>query len=148
MTAMWVSIASWVCKMAGKFVNATQNNQMYVEDVKKLHKVLLPSGDSVPISPREDESEEWVPFTLFGNLPLDLPYGSAIETSVSGPLGVRGAGCYSLSQISNRIEDKLVEFFQLPSLQSPVERLAYFPAILPKLDIVLIVGHRVLDGRV
>ena len=126
-------------------MNNKQDNRTHVEDVKELDKVLLPSGDFVLISLRENESDEWVSFTLFDHLPLDLCHGSAIETSVSGPLGVRSAGYYSRSQISNRIEDKLVEFFQLPSIQSRVERFAHFTAILPKLDVVLIVGHSVLD---
>ena len=53
----------------------------------------------------------------------------------------------SRSQIPNRIEDGLVEFLRCSPLQSLVEGLAYIGASLPKFDVVLAVGHRVLGGR-
>ena len=49
-------------------------------------------------------------------------------------------------QISNRVKDGLVEFVQPFPLQSSVEDLTYTPAVPPKLDILLVAGHSVLNG--
>jgi hypothetical protein len=51
------------------------------------------------------------------------------------------------SQLSDRIENGLIELVQLPPLQFPVEYLTYISTSLPEVDVILIVGHRVLDGR-
>jgi hypothetical protein len=50
----------------------------------------------------------------------------------------------SRSQISNRIEDGLVEVIQLSPLQPSVKRLTHIGASLAKVDVVLIIGHRIL----
>ena len=52
----------------------------------------------------------------------------------------------SRGQISNRIEDGLGEFIQPSSLQSPVEGFTYTGARSPKLKVILVVGHRILDN--
>ena len=52
----------------------------------------------------------------------------------------------SHSQLSDSTEHGSVEFFQLSPVQSPVQGLTHFTAGPPKIDVVLIVGHRVLDG--
>ena len=52
----------------------------------------------------------------------------------------------SRGQISNRIEDGRVEFVRPFSPQSPVEDFAHISASPPKLDVILIVCHRVLGG--
>ena len=52
--------------------------------------------------------------------------------------------CASRGQIPNRIEDALVESIRLSPLQPPVEFLAHIGASLPKLDVILTVGHRIL----
>ena len=51
----------------------------------------------------------------------------------------------SRSQTSDRIDEWLVEFIQSSPLQSPVECLTNISASPSKFEIVLIVGHRVLD---
>lgn len=56
-------------------------------------------------------------------------------------------GFGSRGQISDRIEDGLVEFVQSSPLQSPVEYLAHISAVPAEVDIVLPVRHRVLDRR-
>ena len=56
----------------------------------------------------------------------------------------RGSG--SQSQISYPIEDGLVEFVHSSPLQSPVEYLTHVTADPPKVDIVLVVGHRILES--
>ena len=50
------------------------------------------------------------------------------------------------SQGPNRTEDGVVQFIRSPPLQPLVERFAYFGASLTKLDVFLIVGHRVLEN--
>jgi hypothetical protein len=53
----------------------------------------------------------------------------------------------SRSQISNRVEDGLVEFVQPFPVQSPVKYLTHITAVPSKVDIVLIVCHGVLNGH-
>jgi hypothetical protein len=52
----------------------------------------------------------------------------------------------SRSQISNRIEDGLIKFVRSLPLQPPVEYLTHIPAIPPQINVILVVGHGVLDG--
>jgi hypothetical protein len=56
--------------------------------LKDPDKVLLPSCNLVLIVLGQNKSEDSVPFTSFDNLLLHLCQGSAIETLVSGSLGV------------------------------------------------------------
>jgi hypothetical protein len=53
----------------------------------------------------------------------------------------------SRSQLSDRIEDGLIELVQLSSLQFPVEYLECITASPPEVEVILVVGHRVLDRR-
>ena len=124
-------------------VNRTKRT--HVEDVKDPDKVLLPRSNFILVTFGEDESVDRIPFTLFDDLPLDLDQSSAIE-DVGKRIAVR-AHCQpgSRSQPSNRIENRLVELFQLPSLQFPVEHLAHISASPPEVDEILIIGHRVLE---
>ena len=64
----------------------------YVEDVKDLDKVLLPSGNLVLVSLREDKPEGCVPFTVLDDLPLDIRHSSVIKQLVGGLLGMRITG--------------------------------------------------------
>ena len=50
----------------------------HVKYVKDSDKVLLPSGNLVLVTLRENESGDRPPFTLLGDLPLDLGHGSGI----------------------------------------------------------------------
>ena len=50
----------------------------------------------------------------------------------------------SRSQISDRVEDRLVEFVQLFPLQSSVEYLTYIPAVPSEVNVVLVVDQSVL----
>jgi hypothetical protein len=126
--------------------NSLRINQTHVENLKDPSKVLLPSGDLVLIALRKDEPVDCISLTLFIELPLNSGHDCTIERLVSESLGVRIAALAHFGQISNRVKDGLVEFFQSSPLQSPVERLTYTGAGLPKIDVILIVGHRVLDG--
>ena len=47
--------------------------------MKESDKVLLPNGNFVLISLRENESEGCIPFTPLDDLPLDLRHGPAIK---------------------------------------------------------------------
>ena len=108
-------------------------------------KVLLPRSNFVLITFGEDESVDRIPFALPDDLPLDLCQGSAIEKFRERNCF---GGCYrsgSRSQLSNRFEDGLIELIQLSSLQFPVEYLAYIATSPPKVNVLLIVRHRVLD---
>jgi hypothetical protein len=67
-------------------------DRTYIEDLKDPHKVLLPTRNLVFVVLGEDESEDCTPFTPLDDLPLHLHQSSAIETSVSGSLGVRITG--------------------------------------------------------
>ena len=119
-------------------------NRAHVEDLKDPDEILLPSRDLILVVLGEDESEDRPPFTPFCDPPLNLRQGPTIERSVNGLLGVfRCSG--SRSQGPNRTEDGLVQFIRPSPLQSLVERLAYFTASLPNFNVILIVGHRVLD---
>ena len=124
-----------------------RTDQTHVEDVKDLHKILLPSSNLVLITFGKDESVDRIPFTLLDNIPLDLGQSSAIE-NVNKWITLH-AHCRSgsRSQPSDGIEDGLVELIQLSSLQFPVEYLTYIATGPPKVDEILIVGHRVLDRR-
>jgi hypothetical protein len=53
----------------------------------------------------------------------------------------------SRSQVSNRIEDGLVEFVQPFPIQSPVKYLTHVTAVPSKVDVILIVGPGVLCER-
>ena len=106
--------------------------------------VLFPSRDLVLVALREDKSQYRIPFTALGDLPLDLRYGSAIETSVSGLPAIPCRQPGLPSQIPNRIQDGPGESILLSPLQSPIEYLTYITAHPPKVDVILIVGHRVL----
>jgi hypothetical protein len=122
-------------------------DRTYVEDVKKPDEVQPPSGNLVPITLRKNEPGDRVSFPLFHNLGLNFRHGSVVEKSISGPVRCMHYWSGSRSKISNRIENRLVEFIQSSPLQSSVEYLAYITASLSKLDVVPIVGHRVLDKR-
>ena len=111
--------------------------------MKNPHKVLLPSRNLILVALRVEKSGGRVSFTPLDNLPLDLSYGSAIETLVSGV--VRGGFLSdSRGQLSDCPKYRSAEFFQSPPIHSPVESLTYFTASPPKVDVILIVGHRVL----
>jgi hypothetical protein len=115
--------------------------------VKDPKKFLLPSSYLVLIALREDKSEDYVSFALLAHVPLHLDHGSAVGTLVSGLVARRPhRWSDSRSQISDRIEGGLVEFVQLFPLQSPMEHFAHITAIPPKVDVILIVGHCVLDS--
>ena len=121
-------------------------DQTHVKDVKNPDKVLVPSSNLVLVAFGEDESVNGIPFTPLDDLPLDLGQSSAIENVSSWvTLGARHRPG-SLSELSNRTEDGLVELIQLPSLQLPVEYLTHVTANPAKVDVVLIVGHSVLEG--
>lgn len=77
--------------------------------MKDPDKVLLPSSNLVLIALREDESGGCISFTLLDDLRLYLGHSSAIETLESRLPGVRITRSGSHSQISNRIENGLVE---------------------------------------
>jgi hypothetical protein len=51
----------------------------------------------------------------------------------------------SRSQISNCIEDRLVELVRPLPLQPPVEYFTYTPTIPPEVNVIFIVGHHVLE---
>ena len=59
--------------------------------MKDPNKVLIPSGNLVFVTLREEESGESTPFTPLDDLPLNLGHGPVIETSVNGlrSLGMR-----------------------------------------------------------
>ena len=78
----------------------------------------------------------WIPATVLGSRSISKWNTRRVEYW-SG----------SRSQIPNRVEDRLVEFIQLSPLQSPVEHLTYITASPSKFDVILIVGHGVLDTR-
>ena len=61
--------------------------------MKEPGEVLPPTGVDLALVPlpEDDESEYPGPFTSLGDPLLDLGYGSAIETSMSGSLSARGS---------------------------------------------------------
>ena len=116
-----------------------------MEHLKDLRESLPPSGNLVLIVLCGDDPGSCTRLTQLEDLPPDLGHGPAIETSVSGSVGIRIQCCGSRSQTSNRIEDGLVELIRLSPIQSQVECLTYTSASPPKLNIIPIFGHRVLD---
>jgi hypothetical protein len=52
--------------------------------MKNPIELQLPTGDCFLVVPRMEKSTDRVPFALFDDLPLDLPYGS-VAGSVSYP---------------------------------------------------------------
>jgi hypothetical protein len=69
-------------------------NRTNVKDMKNPEKVPIPSGNLVLVALCEDKPSERGPFSLLGNLLLDLGHGSVVETLMSGfsSLGERTAG--------------------------------------------------------
>ena len=60
----------------------------------------------------------------------------------------RGHWCFGLrGKISDGIEDGLSELIHASPFQSPIECLAYASARPPELDVILVVGHRILEDR-
>jgi hypothetical protein len=88
----------------------SRTDRTYIEDLKDPHKVLLPTRDLILVVLGEDESEDCTPLTPLDDLPLHLYQGSAIETSVSGSLGVPITGFGSRIQVPDCIKDGLVDF--------------------------------------
>ena len=94
-----------------------------------------------------DESGGHIPFALLEDLPLNLGQGSAIE-GISKWIAQQTRRQFGLrSQTSNRLEDGLIELIQSSTFQSPIERLTYISTSTPKLDVILIVGYRILGRR-
>ena len=122
-------------------------NKTHVEDVEDPKEVLLPSHNLVFITLGMEESGGHVPFTLLDNLPLDLAQGSVIEGISKWTVQNAHRWFDSRSQTSDRFEDGLVELIQSSAFQSPVERLTYISTSPPKVDIILIVGYRILGRR-
>ena len=91
-------------------------NRTYVEDVKDPDKILLPRSNLTLIALGEDESVYHTPFTMLDDLPLDLGQGSATDNvgKCNSRRGNYQSG--SRSQLSDRIEDGLVELIQFPPL--------------------------------
>ena len=123
---------------------SNRSEKTYVEDVKDSDEVLLPSSNLALIALGKDESMCYVPFTLLDDVFLYFGQGSAVK-DVGKYLGQRsyyrtGSRC----QLSNCIEDRLFELIQSSSLQLPVEYLTNITAGTPKVEVILIVGHRVL----
>ena len=123
---------------------ANISSRTYVEDVKNPDEVLLPCSNPVLIALGEDKSMYRIPFALIDDLPLDIGQSSIIE-NVGKYISWRGHYRNgSRSQLRNRVEDGLVKLIQSPSLQFSVEYLAYISASPSKVDVILIVSHRVL----
>ena len=108
---------------------------------------MLPSCNLVFIILRVDEPDNHIPFILLVNLPLDLGQGSAVEDISKWTAQRDNWWAGSRSQTTNCIEEWLVELIQSSPFQSLVECLAHISASPPKVDVVPIVGHRVLDRR-
>ena len=110
--------------------------------------VLFPSRDLVLVALSKDESQHCIPFTALDDLLLYLRHGSAIKTLASGLLTVSCRYSGLPGEISDCIQDSPGESIRLPPLQPPVEYLAYIAAGPPKVDVILVIGHRVLERDV
>ena len=115
--------------------------------MKNPDKVLIPARNLILISLRENEPDHCFSFTLLIHILLNLDHGSATvvvsKWIICSPYPSSG----SRSKVSNRVKDRLVEFIQSFPLQSPVEYLTYVPAIPSKVNVILVVGHSILEGR-
>jgi hypothetical protein len=71
--------------------------------MKDSDKILVPGSDLILVALREDEPEDYIPFTLLIHLPLHIGYGSA--TDIIGKWITRRSHrrSGSRSQIPNRI---------------------------------------------
>lgn len=93
-----------------------------------------------------EEPGNGVALTVFGDLSLDLR-NSSTTSSVGKPPPVRAAGS-TLNlrrQLTYRLARGPTEVAESLPTHSPIERSAYIDAGQPKVDIILIAGHRILD---
>ena len=60
----------------------------HMKDLKDPGEVPVPTRDRIFVRLRMQTTRDRMPFTLFDDLLLDLGHRPAIETLVSGPLGV------------------------------------------------------------
>ena len=111
--------------------------------MKDPDEVLVPCSDLILVVLRENEPEDCVPFALLADLPLHIGDGSGIDKWIAQRHLRLSSG--SRSQIPNRIQDGLVELVQLFPLQPSMEYLTHVTAIPPKVDIIPVVGHCVLN---
>ena len=88
---------------------ATPRETTHVEDMKNSDKILFPTCNLILVAFGEDESVDCTPFSLLGDLPLHLVHGPAV--GAWGKYTARRKDCRpgSRSQLSNCIEDRLVE---------------------------------------
>ena len=77
--------------------------------MKNPEKVLLPSSNPVLVGFGEGESVERVPFSLLNGLPLDFCQSSTIGINCKWITLRAHCRSDSRSQLSNRIEDRLIE---------------------------------------
>ena len=67
---------------------ANVTDRTYIEYVKDPDKVIPPNRNLVLIGLCVEDSGGYIAFTLLGDPPLNFGHGSAIKTSVSGPLNL------------------------------------------------------------
>ena len=120
-------------------------NRTHIEHVKNPDKILLPTRNLVLITLRMDEPGEWIPFIVLDYLPLNLGHSSTVEDISEWITRYVHYWSGSRSKMSNCVEEGLTELVQSSALQFPVEDLAHIAARPPKVDVILVVGHRVLD---
>ena len=80
----------------------------YVKYVKYPTEILPPSGDSVFVAIRVEESRCCVSFALLGDIILNASHGPDVETLVSELLGVRDGGSthvvsWSIAESTDRL---------------------------------------------
>ena len=107
-TVMWLLVAPWrtagpagsvftgSASWEGEVSNGNHSNDSaHIKDLKNILEVRPPADDRLFISPRMEMPTDHVPFTPLAELPLNIPYGPAIES-----ITMSDSRCVSLVQLT------------------------------------------------
>ena len=106
--------------------------------------MVPPSGELVLIVLRVETLGNPSPLFVLDGVSMDLGHSSVMRTSAHGTLNVRICRSDSRSQLTDRTHDGLAECTRGRPLQPPVENHTHLTTGPPKVDVILIVCHRVL----
>ena len=106
--------------------------------------MVLPTGDLILVCLCAESSVDHVSLTLLDDIPLDLGHGSARDVTIWNTR-YSHYRFGSPSKLTDRTYDGLAECVQRCPLQSPVKNFTHLTASPLKVDVMLIIGHRVLS---
>ena len=121
-----------------------ETDRTHVEDLEEPVQVRFPRRNRVLVTPGVDKSSEPVSFASFDNPPLYLCNGPTIPSTISGRAVYMYRWPDLRCELIYRVAHRFAEIAQFLPAHSLLKGFAYIGAVQTKIDIVLIVGHRVL----